>query len=613
MQQQNITSKYLRVRVVAALLVIMVATTLSHLIGHTTHRNVMAKAQVADAFDEALTAVVDCMVRLDAIGVATDFGRADNLRPELRRSLRILRTTTDAIGDGWKQGLLSARAGKLMENATLDPLGQLQDFILVAEALAKPDGPWGAPAVRYVAAARAILSQILPSIRSLKELEREDLEQANASLFVWGDRALGLTALLLVGVGAFIFLPMERRVIEAQEEIRRKQKLAEAASEAKSDFLATMSHEIRTPMNGVLGMAQLLQASDPNDRQRKMIDVINSSGRNLLNIIDDILDFSKIEAEKIELEARSFRLRATAEELCDLLEPQAAKKGLEFRLEVDEALADCHVGDEGRVRQILTNLVGNALKFTKEGAVTLRIAAAEVDGGAQAIRVSVADTGIGITEEQLERVFRLFEQADNTTTRNYGGTGLGLAISIGLAEAMGGGISANSVPGKGSVFTLALTLPARAATLPAPASHSAPPPAVARGARARVLVAEDNEVNQIVITEMLEAANCEVILAGDGEAAVARFDKTQPDLVLMDVSMPGMDGYAATRAIRERERATLRDPTPVIGLTAHVLVEHRAQCLEAGMCMVLTKPVSVADLHRALSDHLPHASLKRSA
>ena len=137
--------------------------------------------------------------------------------------------------------------------------------------------------------------------------------------------------------------------------------------------------------------------------------------------------------------------------------------------------------------------------------------------------------------------------------------------------------------------------------------------AVALGARARVLVTEDNEVNQIVMTEMLEAANCEVILAGDGEAAVARFDKTQPDLVLMDISMPGMDGYAATRAIRERERATLRDPTPVIGLTAHVLAEHRAQCLEAGMCMVLTKPVSLADLHRALSDHLPHASLKRSA
>ena len=389
----------------------------------------------------------------------------------------------------------------------------------------------------------------------------------------------------------------ERALIAAKEE-------AETSNRAKSTFLATMSHEIRTPLNGVLGMAQAMSADALEPVQRERLDVIRQSGETLLAILNDVLDLSKIEAGKLELDETEFEIQDLARGAYAAFTAIANKKGLSFDLQIDKAARGVYRGDSTRVRQILYNLVSNAIKFTDRGLVQVRVSR---DGGP--LKISVRDSGIGIAPEALTRLFSKFEQADSTTTRRYGGTGLGLAICRELAELMGGAIGAESVLGEGSVFTLVLPLTrvadARPAS-PAPPSPVAPETSEggAEGPALRVLAAEDNDVNRLVLQTLLHQVGLTPTIVADGAQALAAWEADTWDIVLMDIQMPVMDGPTACLRIREREAATGRARTPIIALTANAMAHQVAEYRAAGMDGFVPKPIEIGQLFAAMNDAL---------
>jgi PAS domain S-box-containing protein len=384
-------------------------------------------------------------------------------------------------------------------------------------------------------------------------------------------------------------LSINRDVTERRRaaELRLAKEAAEHAAQTKTQFLANMSHEIRTPMAGVVGLADLLLATALDERQAQYVRLIQSSAVSLLRIIDDILDFTKIEAGKLTFEESTFDLIATLQQVIELLRLGAAAKGTSLRLELAADLPRWVRGDPARLRQVLINLIGNAVKFTDEGKVEVR-AERDADGR---LHLRVHDTGIGIPVEVQGKIFEIFSQADGSTSRRYGGTGLGLAISKRIVEGMGGKIGFDSTPGQGSTFWITLDLPLAAAPAPEP-------PAVS-GARAqRILTAEDNPVNQLVISEHLKALGYEVVAVGDGLEALATLDTADFDLVLMDCQMPNLDGYEATRRIRQLPDR--KAAIPIIALTAHALREDLDRCLAAGMNDTLTKPFQVETLQRKI-------------
>lgn len=404
-----------------------------------------------------------------------------------------------------------------------------------------------------------------------------------------------------------------RRLEEIAGELRRKNEelllalaAAREAAETRTRFLAAISHEIRTPMTGVLGMAELLLCTPLNPEQRHYAETIKEAAESLLRIVNDILDFAKIEAGRLELESVLFDLRLTLRAVTTVLLPQAHAKGVKVHTELAPEVPRWVVGDPGRLRQVLINVAGNAVKFTERGWVRISAELAASDGDRCTVRFRVDDTGIGIAEDQLERIFDEFTQADASTTRRFGGTGLGLSIARRLVEMMGGEIGCTSKLGQGSSFWFTVPLVRGSEPLEVAPDGSM---LFLSGAwrRRRVLVVEDNPVNRTIAVRLLAREGCEVDAVESGREAVEACQGCEYDLVLMDVHMPDMDGYEATRRIRAQESAERH--TPVVAVTASSMQGDRERCLEAGMDDFVSKPFSAEVLRRLLERWVPQRAI----
>lgn len=386
----------------------------------------------------------------------------------------------------------------------------------------------------------------------------------------------------------------------AMAELVKARDDANTANVLKSHFLANMSHEIRTPLNGVLAMADVMAMDKLSDIQRERLSVIRESGAVLLGVLNDVLDLSKIEAGRLEVQDRPFDIAQLAQSIRETFAPQARAKGLAFEVAVAPEAQGLWRGDADRLRQILGNLISNALKFTLEGAVAVRFASAEDGSG---LRIDVADTGIGISAEILPRLFDKFVQADSSTTRRFGGSGLGLAICRELATMMSGSIKVQSREGRGSTFTVLVALP-REETLTdvhyIDDGDPITPQSPAEPSRLRVLAADDNPTNQKVVAAVLAPLNAEVTLVDDGAACVEAWRNGDFDVVLMDIHMPVMDGVEAARSIRAAEHAEMRRRTPIIAVTANALAHQVEEYLSVGMDGHVAKPIEVSKLYDAI-------------
>ena len=400
--------------------------------------------------------------------------------------------------------------------------------------------------------------------------------------------------------GGFVVLlndvTAQRELLEQQAQAKA---LAERVSRSKSEFLANTSHEIRTPLNALLGMVQVMERNDLAPEQRRRLQLVSDSGKSLLSVLNSVLDLAKIEAGKFELDEHPFDLARTVNAAVSGFEPLAAQKELSLVVEIDAAAAGTWRGDGDRLRQVLTNLVSNAVKFTPQGHVTVRVACA--DGG---VSFCVEDSGIGVAPEKQELIFGAFEQADASTTREFGGTGLGLAICANIVRTMGGQIELRSEAGLGSSFIF--VLPMIRVEAPAEPIASAPT-GEPEDLPLRILVAEDNPNNQLVLSALLEPFGVVLTMAGDGRAAVDAFTAAAFDVVLMDAQMPRLNGVEATQEIRRLETAQGLDRTPIIALTANVMNHQVQEYLAAGMDGFLAKPIQLVELVAALSNLPPRA------
>ncbi|MBI4641226.1 MAG: response regulator [Candidatus Tectomicrobia bacterium] len=397
----------------------------------------------------------------------------------------------------------------------------------------------------------------------------------------------------------------ERKRVE--EELRQAKEEAEAANRAKSEFLANVSHEVRTPMNGIIGMMELLRNTHLTTQQREYLNMVKESADSLLRVINDILDFSKIEAGRLELESTEFNLREMLGNTTKVLSVSANLKGLDLLCHISPRVPDMLVGDHGRLFQVIINLVNNAIKFTERGKIVVSVEVESKTNNDICLHFTVSDTGIGIPPDKQQLIFEPFIQADTSTRRRYGGTGLGLAISKQFVEMMGGKIDLKSKVGKGSQFhfttrfgvgngvtRLPLTTTVEKGAAPAP-QHLLP-----ASRRLHILLAEDNVINQAVATGILESAGHAVAVAKNGREVLAALEREPFDLILMDVQMPEMDGFEATEAIREKERAT-GTHIPIVAMTARAMRSDQERCLEAGMDGYLSKPIRPGELMRAIA------------
>ena len=469
------------------------------------------------------------------------------------------------------------------------------------------------------------ISDHLSRKQTVRRSQRTDIETVDGRSVtqllcpVWQGISETITGYLWVYEDVTAQRKAERELAASNSELQRAKEVAEAASEAKSRFLANMSHEIRTPMNGILGMAELLLKGELSQPQRELASGLYRSADSLLAIINDILDFSRIEAGKLTLSYSHFQLQETIDDVMELLSHQAQLKNLDFSYQIAPETPLYLFGDAGRLRQILINITGNALKFTSVGGVKLTVSLEKSWRDEAVIRFEIQDTGIGIALKDQRGIFDSFAQGDPSTTRKFGGSGLGLTISRQLVQLMGGEIGLHSEPGKGSTFWFTARFgkaktPAAETPVPkpkekpkSPVGFSEPSVVTLREANSdndsgcKILLAEDNPVNQMVAREMLTMLKCQVDLVNNGQEALQAVCDKSYDLVLMDCQMPILDGYEATRRIRQWEAAQASAPhIPIVALTANAMAEDRAKCLAAGMDDYLSKPFLAKDLEAIL-------------
>jgi signal transduction histidine kinase/HPt (histidine-containing phosphotransfer) domain-containing protein/DNA-binding NarL/FixJ family response regulator len=539
-----------------------------------------------------------------------------------------------ALGDGAADELVAAVRGRavfigssaLLGDAVLVPSGQVSGTALLALTYAAlRDQHVLAPPTPLTNGLLMALAWV-PALLTWRRTRARPVADAAAALLgasavvaagwvaaQWGHmQTHWAPPIAMLGTGlAAALLAHQLSMRAMQQRLAYERAVAAEASRAKSEFLANVSHEIRTPINALLGIAELLADTELTPEQRRHVQVFRSSGQSLFELINDLLDLSKIEAGRLELHEEPLRLRALLEDRIALLAPRAKEKGLALQLEIADDVPAFVRGDATRLAQALTNLLGNAIKFTPAGSVRLAVAR----DGAEGLAFTVSDTGIGIAPSKLETIFEPFTQADGSVTRAFGGTGLGLSITRSLVQLMGGTIGVESTPGAGTRFIVRLPMPA--AELPPSAALAAaapaPPPVTDPTRPLSILLAEDNEVNVYLFEAMLAGQACRIDVAPNGQSAVDQWRRGHYDVIFMDVQMPGMDGHAATRAIRRLEAESGRPRLPIFALSAHAFATDAQASLAAGCDRHLTKPIAKATLLDVLAALRPMAALATHA